>query len=217
MKSIRGISAVFVLAGILLNNWIVGIFINWHLFTSGGSVSEFSAANQPHSWLFRVLDVVAGLMILAGSIILFRYARNHRFARIISISGMILGPANCLDALLPLPCSGTVNPDCSAPLHISLHRISLPDHALSSVIIAACFLLMPLAGTALARAHEFRIFHRLSIAAVFLMVLFLAVLTIESFWENRLTDHLVGLAQQLQMLVFGVWFALLSWQIKKLD
>lgn len=199
-------------AALVFNNWLLGIILNTRLFLAGGSVSEFSAGGQPHAALFRALDILAGALIVALGGLVYRYRSHDGGWRGIAVCLIILGLANCADALLPLPCSGTLDTTCSAPVHISLHRISLPDHALSSLVIAAAYVLIP----ALAIAHKsVRRFKFISIVTLSLTALFFVFLGLESIFENGLIDHLAGYFQELQMLAFGWWLIALAGQISR--
>lgn len=206
----RWLVVISLLAGLLLNNWILGIFLNWHLFFAGGSVSEFSASTQPHHWLFRSLDIAAGSLIALSSAGLLTLSKERKLLRFMAIVGIILGLANCLDALLPLPCSGTLDAVCDSPVKVNFHRLSLPDHVLSSGFIALGFLCLPIAGIYYVRHDNVDNFKLISRAATGLMIIFLIILALGSLIEDSVMDHLVGYSQELQMLAFGVWFARLA-------
>lgn len=204
MNLTRWMKISAVLAAAFFNNWLLGIILNHRLFLAGGSVSEFSAGGQHYAWVFRVLDIVAGLAMVLLGLLIFK-ARGGRYWRWLAIFILILGLSNCADALLPLPCSGTLDAACSAPVRINIHRVSLPDHALSSAIIGLLFVLIPLLGGLYARLTHNRRFEIVSVVTLVAVLLFFGLLAGESFFENGIIDHLAGYAQELQMLVFGWW------------
>lgn len=194
------------LGAILFNNWILGTVLNWHLFISGGSVSEFSATTQPYHWLFRVLDITSGLLLSAAALSLYKSVKAASRRFILGAMG-VLGLANIIDALLPLPCSGTVDRICSAPVRINIHRISLPDHIFSSVIIGICYVALPLAGLLYAKYFNVRRFRLISVAALSTTIIFFVLLISESLiGQNSLITHMAGYSQELQMIVLGSWF-----------
>lgn len=186
---------------VLLNNWLLGFVFNRHLLFAGGSVSEFSALSQPHQMLFRCLDIASGLLLAAGfGLMLTRQQiRRSRFWNLLSIGGLVLGLSNCIDAILPLPCSGTVDQLCNAPVRIDWHRISLPDHAFSSTVIALCFLLIPVATILYARlVNRSRLAFLGWLALIPLLIFFGALAT-----SNHLLDSLTGLSQEVQLIMFS--------------
>lgn len=203
MSRRRLIIYVATAAALTFNNWLLGIFINHRLFMAGGSVSEFSATTQPYHWLFRSLDIASGVLLVILAFLIFRSLPRRRYFRWLSLGLAVLGLANCLDAALPLPCSGTLSKSCNAPVRINLHRVSLPDHVFSSTLIGICYILVPLAVFLYARRRADSYTKLVSLAALSVAILFFVLLVAESFFENSLTDHLSGYSEELQMLVLG--------------
>lgn len=198
---------IFWLAVICFNNWVLGIFINHNLFRAGGSVSEFSATSQAHHWLFRGLDIASGLAFVGVAYILSKKGRaSVPGNKLIVWATLLLGLGNMLDAFLPLPCAGTLDKLCSAPVRLDIHRVSLPDHVFSSLIIGACYILIPLGGWLYARHCQTKKLSVTSLITIAVTLLFFVLLVGESFFEGSAMGRLASLSQELQMLILGWWF-----------
>lgn len=210
MNKLRLLGLCSAAAAILFNNWLLGIGLNTHLFLSGGSVSEFSAGGQPYRWVFRILDVAAGVLLAATAVLIFRLRNEHRYWRWIALLLFILGVGDIADAILPLSCSGTVDQACSAPVHISLKRISIPDHVLSSSLIAAMYILLPVLGFLYARWIASRRLAVLSVLTLIAALLFFLLLGLEPGYENSFVGRIAGYVQETHMLLLGGWLILLT-------
>lgn len=206
MLKSRFLPLIALAAAILFNNWILGIFLNNHLFLTGGSVSEFSASTQPYHWLFRLLDIVSGLLLAGLGILIYRLLAGRRYYSWLGFGLLILGLSNCMDAVLPLPCSGTVDAHCNAPVRISLHRVSLPTHVFSSTLIGLCYVLIPLAVYLYANRVGNQAMKLLSWVVLVSTLLFFGLLALESFYESSVFSHLAGYSQELQMILLGWLF-----------
>src|SRR5258708_40213528 len=94
------------LAAIAFNNWLLALFLNPHLFLKDGSVSEFGVPSQPHSWVFRLADIVSGLLFLTLSAWVLKFMRTnqrtHKWLYVLAIGLAVFGVANGVGALLPL-------------------------------------------------------------------------------------------------------------------
>lgn len=210
MNKLRFLGLSAPAAAILFNNWLIGIGLNHRLFLAGGSVSEFSAGGQPYRWVFRSLDIAAGALLAVTAMLIFRLRHEHRYWRWIALLLLILGLGDIADALLPLPCSGTLDSACNAPVHVSLKRISIPDHVISSGLIALMYILLPALGFLYARWANSRRLAVLSTMTLLAALLFLLLLGLESGYENGLIGRVAGYVQEIHMLLLGGWLILLT-------
>lgn len=96
-----------ILAGILYNSWPLGFFLNPRVSLGGGLASELEGLNQPYNWFFVLLDIVAGALVLAVVIMLWR-KHISRFNKLALISFALFGFFTILDALLPMPCAPSI-------------------------------------------------------------------------------------------------------------
>ena len=207
---------LFWLAASTFNNWVLGILLNHRLWLAGGSVSEFSATTQPFHWVFRSLDIISGILFVVIAWVVSKWIARSGWHYLLVASTLILGIGNIVDALLPLPCSGTLDNACSAPVRLNIHRVSLPDHVFSSVLIGFCYILIPLACYFYFQNRRSKHLRLIGLVAMCVTVLFFALLAAESLIENGLIEHLAGYSQELQMLVLGWLFVALGQHSQKM-
>jgi hypothetical protein len=190
-------------AALLFNNWLLGLVFNWPEIKKGGSISELSSAHQPAHYLFQVLDISAGILILVLAFSLKNSIDlKRRSGRWLTGGLTILGVANIVDAFLPLPCSGTLSPTCNAPVHLGLHGFSVPAHAYSSTIIGIFFLVLPLLSIIY---YKSRLMTISSLITMLATVLFFIFLLAESARGSYSGSAGAGFTQQIQTLIFGGW------------
>lgn len=203
-------SAVLWLAVLSFNNWLLAIVFNRQLLLRDGSVSEFSVASQPHSWLFRSLDIISGLLFLAVAVLIYKKTRPGGIgARIIILATTLLAIGNFFDALIPLNCSEALSANCQLPVNISLTHLVLPDHAYSSIAIGLSYFLLPLGGFIYGKARGWRTFMYIS-AAVLAVALISFISVLGNYaTKNSFSIRTFGLSQEIQMMVIGFWFV--SW------
>lgn len=207
--------ALACLSALAFNNWLLALVLNRHLFLKDGSISEFSVPSQPYSWVFRVADIVSGLLFLALSVWVFKFMKTkqktYKWLYILAICLAIFGVANGVDALLPLNCSNTINSSCQITVALSLSHIILPSHAYSSIFIAVSYFLLPLAGYKYARDNQLKAFERVSLIGLGVAILSLATAIQEYVRQSSFTVHTSGYPQEAQLLVIGWW--LVTWFI----
>lgn len=203
------------LSALAFNNWLFALILNPHLLLKDGSVSEFSVPSQPYSWVFRVADVISGLLFLTLSAWALKFMRTnqkvHKWLYILAIGLAVFGIANIIDAWLPLDCSNTISSSCQVTVTLSLSHIILPSHAYSSVIIAVSYLLLPLAGYKYARANRLRAFEHVSLITLGVASLSLATAIQGYLHQSSFTVHTAGFSQEVQMLIVGWW--LITWLV----
>jgi len=212
-KAIPSIS-LSVIALLAYNNWLLGPYLNYKLFSKNGSVSEFSALTQPHFLVFRSLDILAGLLMIALAFVLARRMPARSWSRNTLIGGTaVLGLANILDASFALRCSETLDKSCQIPVSLSFSNYQVPSHAYSSVIIATCYLLLPLAGLVYAHARKANIFRLFSLLAVAFALESLTAALIQYYSNQSFGVRASGSSQELQMLVLAAWFICWTWSV----
>lgn len=205
---VRGRARLVLVAGGVLtfNNWILSFFLNRRLLVNGGSVSEFSAITQPHNWIFRALDVAAGILLILIAYILSRPVRKpEKSWKVLVASTAILGIANIADALIPLPCSGIIERACQSLVHLSLSNLSLPSHVYSSTVIGICYLILPIAGFVYARYQKIKHLQLISLSTVAITLAFFGFLLNSSLHGYYNGSAATGFTQELQMLALSVW------------
>jgi hypothetical protein len=95
-------------AGVLYNSWPLGYVLN--PVANRGLASNLEGLGQSYNWLFIVLDILSGLVVVATAVIL--YDRNRRSRHWLLdwsiISYGLFGFLTALDALVPVDCLDTV-------------------------------------------------------------------------------------------------------------
>lgn len=204
------IPLIAALAALSFNNWLLGPLLNYHLFAANGSVSEFSAIDQPYYVIFRTLDIFSGMLFALLALLLAQYLKHKdRWRHVLVWSLAILGVANVMDAVFTLPCSETLDKGCAVPINISLRHLEIPSHGYSSVIIALCYFILPLAGLIYGRARKFRYLTFFSLVAVLVALASFASAISEYLKAQAFSVRTSGLGQEAQMIVMGVW--LVTW------
>lgn len=196
---------IAVLAGLVFNNWVLGPWLNPVLFKVDGSISEFSISNQPHYWVFRSLDMVAGAALILLAYVSIGELGKSRLGKFILIVTAVLGISNIADAIFTLSCSETLSTSCSIPVKVSLSHYQVPAHAYSSVSIALCYFLLPLGGLIYGLRSRVR-----PIVIISSVALGSAVYSFGSALGNYIRVHSLtvrasGDGQGVEMIIVSLW------------
>jgi hypothetical protein len=202
------IFAVLLGATLTFNNWFLAFFLNRPLFLGGGAVSEFSALGQPFTGVFRSLDIVSGLLFMAAAVLLLQYQKVHGLKTyyILILLTAVFGVANSVDALIPLNCAVTLGATCDSPVRLGLSHFSVPGHGYSSVIIALCYLALPLTGYVFAVRAKLSAFKTVSLALLAIAAVSLVAAGAEYLLMHTFSERAWGPSQELQMVAFSLWF-----------
>ncbi|HET9721410.1 MAG TPA: DUF998 domain-containing protein [Candidatus Saccharimonadales bacterium] len=215
MKTLRGylpwiIPPLSVLAGLCFNNWVLGLFLNPSLYQHNGSVSEFSAVSQPDHWIFRSLDISAGVLMVILTAAIFWFVKNHISGKTMAALLAILGVSNIFDAIFTLPCSETLSQRCVIPVNLSLTHYQMPVHGYSSIIIAICYLLVPLAGLIYANRRNLRFLRAASWLAILVAIADFVLASLQYISSQSFSVRTSGFGQEVHMLVFAAWIIVLG-------
>ncbi|QES36733.1 DUF998 domain-containing protein [Streptomyces venezuelae] len=228
-------TATRVLAGLLLagalaySTWSLEAFLPTGLSPRTTYVSELAAEDQPYGTFFRTLDLIAGLLVLAGALgallgrttPLGRTAPLGRAARrgwlpAVGWAGIALfGAATAADSRLPLSCAATADPGCLARERAGDVPWTHSAHAVSSSVAVTGALIGMVLLTFVARRHATA--PRLALARTGPVLVVLELLatgwtlaSVAAFDAGRGTWGL-GIAQRLQLLFIAVWLVVLAW------
>lgn len=142
-----------VIAGILYCSWPLGYYLNPQV-SAHGLASELGAVGQPYNWLFILLDVLTGIIVLLVAIMVWRACRKVPiwWLKPVLISYALFGVFTALDAVLPMHCVPSLRrcPGLGQDHLLIVHGIAS--------ISASAFLFI----TALGMWHIGQIYHRLS-------------------------------------------------------
>ena len=112
--SLRIAKILAVLAGVAYCSWPLGYVLN-PLVSAKGLASELAALNQPFNWVFIVTDVVAGVLVTAVSIILWRHddGRKHH---VVLANFAVFGLLTAIGAVIPMSCEPSLT-TCPSLIH----------------------------------------------------------------------------------------------------
>ena len=107
VKTLWIATGLAILAGILYNSWPLGFLLNPQVSFGGGMASELEGLHQPYNWVFVLLDIVTGALVLTIVVMLWR-ERMREMGKIALISFALFGLFTIVDALLPMPCAPSI-------------------------------------------------------------------------------------------------------------
>jgi hypothetical protein len=140
---------------------------------------------------------------------------GSRSGRFLAVGIGVLGAANIFDAIFSLPCSETLSPSCSIPINLSPAHLQLPQHALSSVVIGVCYLLLPVAALVYALRRRLNTMAGLSTLLIVNSLWSLVSAVAEYIRAGAPTTKTSGGGQEVQMLVVGVWLTVCLLAVQK--
>lgn len=178
-----GAASALIVAAVLYSAWVTGQFTTPAVDRTNGYVSELAARDQPWTRVFRVSDVLSGLVCLGAVAVVPRVARE--WAGWLALAAFAL--LTVASGLFPLDCAALSDPTC-VDGGLS-HQVHLLVGALAVAAVLAAMVLLGL------RWHSWLswLFTGLSVAAT--------LLTVATFAAR----HLVGIAHRAQLAMIAVW------------
>jgi hypothetical membrane protein len=170
-------------------------------------VSELGVRAQPASGLFRVSDVLAGLLIVVLALMLRDGLPRHWQREAGRAALAIAGAASLFDGWHPMGCAPSIVAACRPhPGLIGLLGQLREAHTVSSVVgVVAVVASMLLLGRLLREIPRWRHLGELGQVAA-LVVIALGILEL----PLSLTNQWVGLVERIQVLWMSGWFAALA-------
>ncbi|HSW37314.1 MAG TPA: DUF998 domain-containing protein [Candidatus Saccharimonadales bacterium] len=192
------------LAGILIYNyWLVGIVLNWPATRAGATTSELSAAGQPHAYLFRLGDIVAGLALLLGANQLAALGSTRRQQLFLKFAMSVFAISTVVDALLPLDCSAALSQACARREHLG--HVSW-QHLLHLAESPIAYILIFLIPVVVIRSY-WRVRPRPTIwLASWLLLAVIALWMIATLVRLALGSDSFGYEQRIFTVLFTAWF-----------
>lgn len=129
------------LAGVLYAGVVLEAVVGWPLDPARSYLSELAALDQPTSGLFRSTDLVAGVLVVTGLVLLGLAHRRRRalghpaasLAQCVTAWALVgFGVATVADALLPLDCALSLG-ECAAREDAGSVSLAHQAHTYSSV------------------------------------------------------------------------------------
>lgn len=211
----RAAVALLGLGALAYSTWLLEIFLRTGLDPVRSYVSELAATDQPYGTLFRTTDLVAGLLLLAGSCwALWALWRSER--RPWAVAGWaglaLFGASTAADSRLPLSCPATVDAACAAREAAGLVPLTHTAHATSSTLAMAGALIGMVALTVAALRHRDRPLLARYGPALVVVALVATGWTLGAIAAFEAGDGTWGLgaAQRVQLLCVAVWTGVLA-------
>lgn len=208
MRSLtRTLAAVLlVAAGIAYADWVLQFFLPVQANVMTSFISELSATDQPHHLVFRVADVVGGVLLVAAGALAWLSSRRWPATWVPLI---ILGLCITVEAALPLDTTFTFAAMLpKTGTSVWWNRVTEP-HGVVSFLETLSFLVLFVTGTrALRRSSAPRRWRRLLTAvgsAAVLLGVIDAALTASLLVGGQV--EALGLTQRLGVTLTAAWLA----------
>ena len=188
-------TAMAVMAGVVYNSWPLGFWLNPKVSFGGGLASELEGLHQPYNWLFVLLDIVAGVLVVLAVVILWR-RRMRMLAKAALVNFGLFGLFTIVDALLPMPCEPSV-----AVCPVWYDQPMLILHGVASIGAAVTLFASAAIVWHIRRTHKDGLMMRMLMAgwAVF------GILSLVFF----LTPGPGYLSQDYYLILCGIWVAVM--------
>lgn len=118
-------------AGIIYNSWPLGYLLN-PLVSRSGLASELGAIGQPYNWVFIVLDIISGALIVLVAVLL-RNISTKILQKVVLANFALFGVMTALSAAIPMTCEPSVT--TCPPL---LQQPWLIVHGGASILASLC-------------------------------------------------------------------------------
>lgn len=190
----------------LYSVWVLAPWIGTSLDPVTTFISELAARDQPHSWIYRTADLLAGTALLVLGVILHRSGRHRTepASPLLAWAGLalaVMGAATMADSQLALSCAPQADPVCLANEVAGTVPLAHKLHTWSSALAGAA-LLAAVAMVTLWWSHPAR--RRWWVVALGVLTLAADLLS----GVLALTGGPLGASQRLALLVFGIFLPL---------
>ncbi len=205
-----GGGAAGLLAAVLYNAFLAAGPLGSHLSPVDSLVSELEVPGQPGSTVFRLLDVVCGVAVVAFAAALRYRLPRTRTAALGCAFLAVSGVCGVLDARYPMPCTPSTDRACRQVVdRVSVATVLHQPHAATgSIAVFSVVMAMLLLGLAReVRAWSPRL-GWISLAS-WLLLSALGLLEVALLRAG----HGVGLAERTHLLVISAWLAMLAWRL----
>lgn len=209
----RRIAALAIAAGgILYAAWFLQWIAPTDLSAVSSYISELSAADQPHHWIFRGTDLVAGILLIIGSIAALRSTTRTRWAVAGWVSLALFGVSSISDSQSPMKCAETANARCARlgeldelGLRDNLHTFTSAGEDLFFGVAMICLMVVAWRIGAPSRLRRIA-----TTVAVLIVIAWAWTTASAARFELRHIDSFLGVAQRTEVTLMGVWLVLVS-------
>ncbi len=178
--------ALLISGALLWNGWLLGGLNHGLAGYFGMSISELEAVHESFRGLFDVLELISGLLMIIGSLLVIVRLRSYRLLVVIAAAICTIGVLTVYDVNHPLDCNEYHNPVCVAK--VDANQVSHTDklHILESRITAYVTILFTLLVGAWAYVKKLPKSELIFVAFVFAATL--VTLTIQNYGTNVLAN-----------------------------
>ncbi len=194
----------FGVAGILLyNNWLLALVLNPHATLAGATTSELVVNGQPSAIVFRIADILAGLLLLLGIGSIVSSAHNQKQKFVLKFAMLVLGLSTIVEVFIPLDCLPALSSLCAQKERVGLLSWQHSFHIIESLVVYSLMFLLPLTAVRALRSQpKARRLVNLSWALMAIMVLW----AVETAIRFTLHGESYGYEQRLFIVAFSIWF-----------
>ncbi len=187
----------------LYNNWLLGFFLNPQAMLAGATTSELGASGQPWNGLFRILDIVAGLLFLLGAGAVVSLATTKRLRATLLFAVLVLGVSTIVESFIPLNCSSALDKICSQKERLGLLSWQNNFHMIESVVSYALLSLFPLIILQILRFKSgFYLLKKWS----YVLIAFMVLWAIDSYFRYSHKATSYGFEQRMFIVIFSYWY-----------
>jgi len=185
---------------VLYNDWLLNFWLSPRLNQIIATVSEASAVGQPYNWLYRVLDTLFGLLILATIPLLMDLKKIYKDSWLLILGYVFAGIDSIVDAWLQISCAPSLVKGCSFSNHASF---STSAHMIESLVAGTIIFVVPCVWWYLNRRSERSLLNQVSLGFVLVQIIcgFSVVI------EKLMKIDSYGVIHRLYLLSIAVWLA----------
>jgi hypothetical protein len=197
------------LAGVTYASWVLQFVLNPGLDPVNGYVSELSASDQPHHYLFAAGDFVSGLLTITVVVTVLRWVRPRGFALTGWLALVVFGAFSIADSLFAMDCAP--NSDTTCALRERAGKVSFAHqfHSVTSVCVVTAGIVSLVALTIAARrSRRWPVIARWS-----LLLLLVETATALATLPLMYFGVLLGVMERVQVAVVSLWLFVIAAQL----
>ncbi|GAB2823899.1 hypothetical protein GCM10027176_30480 [Actinoallomurus bryophytorum] len=197
------------LAGVAYASWVLQFVLNPGLDPVNGYVSELSASDQPHHYLFAAGDFVSGLLTITVVVTVLRWVRPRGCALAGWLALVVFGVFSIADSLFAMDCAP--NSDTTCALRERAGKVSFAHqfHSVTSVCVVTAGIVSLIALTIASRRSR-----RWPVIARWSWLLLLAeTATALATLPLMYFGVLLGVMERVQVAVVSLWLFVIAGQL----
>jgi hypothetical protein len=208
----RAAAILIASGGVLYAAWFLQWAVPTDLSATSSYISELSATDQPHHWLFRTTDLLAGLSLVLGSVAAMSSTPRSRWMLTGWASLLLFGVSTIADSLTPLSCAPTASESCRRLTEHAKPGGTVSLHLFTSVAEDLFFGVAMLSLMIVAwRIGVPVVLRRVATGVMGAIIVSWAwTLAAAAEFEFLHIDDQLGVAQRTEVALTGAWLVLVS-------